>query len=88
MAFRNQFFTPRYVVEFLVDNTLGRTWYEMRGGETALGTRCRFLSLTEDKQDEDSNRKAFRGKKDPREIKVLDPACGSGHFLLYCFDLL
>ena len=88
MAFRNQFFTPRYVVEFLVDNTLGRTWYEMRGGETALGTRCRFLSLTEDKQDEDSHRKAFRQKKDPREIKVLDPACGSGHFLLYCFDLL
>ena len=25
---------------------------------------------------------------DPREIRVLDPACGSGHFLLYCFDLL
>jgi len=28
-----------------------------------------------------------RSKKDPRELKVLDPACGSGHFLLYCFDL-
>ena len=31
---------------------------------------------------------SHRPKKDPREIKVLDPACGSGHFLLYCFDLL
>lgn len=31
---------------------------------------------------------SFRAKKDPREIRVLDPACGSGHFLLYCFDLL
>ena len=29
LAFRNQFFTPRYVVEFLTDNTLGRIWYEM-----------------------------------------------------------
>jgi hypothetical protein len=29
-----------------------------------------------------------RPKKDPRELKVLDPACGSGHFLLYCFDML
>ena len=29
-----------------------------------------------------------RFKKDPRELKILDPACGSGHFLLYCFDLL
>lgn len=31
---------------------------------------------------------SFRAKKDPREIRILDPACGSGHFLLYCFDLL
>ena len=30
----------------------------------------------------------FRAKKDPRDIRVLDPACGSGHFLLYSFDLL
>src|SRR5207237_6134782 len=29
-----------------------------------------------------------RPKKDPRDLKVLDPACGSGHFLLYAFDLL
>ena len=30
----------------------------------------------------------FRPKKDPRDIRILDPACGSGHFLLYAFDLL
>src|SRR5262249_57037597 len=30
----------------------------------------------------------YRPKKDPRELRILDPACGSGHFLLYCFDLL
>ena len=30
----------------------------------------------------------FRVKKDPRDMKILDPACGSGHFLLYAFDLL
>jgi len=29
-----------------------------------------------------------RAKKDPRDLRILDPACGSGHFLLYCFDLL
>ncbi|MCX8513421.1 MAG: hypothetical protein ORN83_16880, partial [Chthoniobacteraceae bacterium] len=43
LAIVNQFFTPRYVVEFLTDNTLGRTWYEMTKGETALKERCRFL---------------------------------------------
>src|SRR5262249_24979815 len=30
----------------------------------------------------------FRAKQDPRDLKILDPACGSGHFLLYAFDLL
>jgi hypothetical protein len=43
LAVRNQFFTPRYVVEFLTDNTLGRIWYEMTQGDTALKERCRFL---------------------------------------------
>ncbi len=43
LAVRNQFFTPRYVVEFLTDNTLGRIWYEMRQGRTTLKEQCRFL---------------------------------------------
>jgi hypothetical protein len=43
LAFRNQFFTPRYVVEFLVDNTLGRTWYEMNQGRTQLREHCKYL---------------------------------------------
>ena len=43
LAVRNQFFTPRYVVEFLTDNTLGRIWYEMCQGQTNLKDRCRYL---------------------------------------------
>lgn len=43
LAVRNQFFTPRYVVEFLTDNTLGRIWYEMTLGETRLNDQCRYL---------------------------------------------
>lgn len=228
MAVRNQFFTPRYVVEFLVDNTLGRTWVEMRQGRTGLKERCQyFLKRTDEvflnpqawgggdqvedtinellsepfdlpaEGDEDSWRRnfdrawglahqvdgyrspqwtdrentpahyarlepgadplcaddlttqeileamylrlrgdrmsdgpgspdparnprlyeaanevrrryqesikpdatkeellaapffvPFRAEKDPRDLKILDPACGSGHFLLYAFDLL
>jgi hypothetical protein len=98
LAFRNQFFTPRYVVQFLVDNTLGRTWYEMRRGETALAN-CEylvrrpsevFLAKDEPEPVEGADGRVYvrhRVKKDPRQIRVLDPACGSGHFLLYCFDL-
>lgn len=43
LAVRNQFFTPRYVVEFLTDNTLGRIWYEMTKGNTVLIDQCRYL---------------------------------------------
>jgi hypothetical protein len=81
LAVRNQFFTPRYVVQFLTDNTLGRIWLQMRGSETALVDRCAYLVR-------DGELGAPRAKKDPRDLKVLDPACGSGHFLLYAFDLL
>jgi hypothetical protein len=112
LAFRNQFFTPRYVVEFLTDNTLGRIWYEMLKGETKLKDQCRYIVRRASeiflKDGEQPPREAavgkedlsqeeliklpvhiqHRPKKDPRELKILDPACGSGHFLLYCFDLL
>ena len=105
LAVRNQFFTPRYVVEFLTDNTLGQTWVEMRQGRTRLAEQCRylvrrpnvvFLAEGEAAPGPDETLPAaeqpiylpFRAPKDPRELKVLDPACGSGHFLLYAFDLL
>ncbi len=112
LAVRNQFFTPRYVVEFLTDNTLGRIWYEMRQGKTRLVDKCDYLvrrpnevflkegeKAPEDESAVDENLSQeellkktlyvlFRAKKDPRDLKVLDPACGSGHFLLYVFALL
>lgn len=82
LAVRNQFFTPRYVVEFLVDNTLGRLWFDWTGGQTALRDRCQYLLVKPDEQPE-----AASLLRDPRTIKLLDPACGSMHFGLYAFDL-
>jgi hypothetical protein len=82
LAVRNQFFTPRYVVEFLVDNTLGRLWFNWTGGRTSLRDRCRYLLVKPDEQP-----KAAERLRDPRTIKLLDPACGSMHFGLYAFDL-
>jgi hypothetical protein len=112
LAVRNQFFTPRYVVEFLTDNTLGRIWYEMTKGETRLADQCRYLvrrpteiflgegeggpnppqSETEETLSQEELLKQpvyipHRRVKDPREIRLLDPACGSMHFGLYAFDL-
>jgi len=80
LAFRNQFYTPRYVVAFLADNTLGRLWWQMRAGDTRLSDRCEYLIIPEGKE--------VYPRKDPRHLQILDPAAGSGHYLLYCFDLL
>jgi len=82
LAVRNQFFTPRYVVEFLVDNTLGRLWFNWTGGQTRLRDRCQYLLAKPDERLE-----AAKRVRDPRTIKLLDPACGSMHFGLYAFDL-
>lgn len=111
LAVRNQFFTPRYVVEFLTDNTLGRIWYEMTQGKTGLVEICSYLvrrttevflksgeSVPEEEQKEGESLSqeellkqpvfiSHRCLKDPRSIRMLDPACGSMHFGLYAFDL-
>ena len=109
LAVRNQFFTPRYVVEFLTDNTLGRIWYEMTQGKTQLTEGCRYLVRRTNEiflkegeeapvqQDQEGLSQEellkqpvyipYRPVKDPREIRLLDPACGSMHFGLYAFDL-
>jgi len=82
LAVRNQFFTPRYVVEFLVDNTLGRLWFNATGGTTGLRERCQYLLVTPDEAPQLASK-----LRDPRTLKLLDPACGSMHFGLYAFDL-
>ncbi|MDB0054882.1 BREX-1 system adenine-specific DNA-methyltransferase PglX [Schleiferiaceae bacterium] len=99
LAVRNQFFTPRYVVQFLVDNSLGRQWFEMTKGQTALIDSCQYMVKREQEiflakgeeipgaKIEGANYIEYRALKDPREILMLDPACGSMHFGLYCFDL-
>ncbi|MDZ7695876.1 MAG: BREX-1 system adenine-specific DNA-methyltransferase PglX [Deltaproteobacteria bacterium] len=110
LAVRNQFFTPRYVVEFLADNTLGRIWHEMTQGKTELKDFCRYLvrrpveiflkpgeaapvqaaadgDLSQEELLKQPVHIPYRPLKDPRTIRMLDPACGSMHFGLYSFDL-
>ncbi|EIC22698.1 Eco57I restriction-modification methylase domain-containing protein [Thiorhodovibrio frisius] len=82
LAVRNQFFTPRYVVEFLTDNTLGRLWFNATGGKTRLRDACRYLLVKPDEPPKPATK-----PRDPRSLKWLDPACGSMHFGLYAFDL-
>ena len=78
LAVRNQFFTPRYVVDFLVQNTLGRRLIENDPASPLLDQ----LPLLVDPP------KAPGPVLPLDQVKCLDPACGSGHFLLGCYDLL
>ena len=78
LAVRNQFFTPRDVVDFLVQNTLGRRLIE---NDPTSPLRDELPLLVDPPTE--------RGLPvDLRDVAVLDPACGSGHFLLGCYDLL
>ena len=75
-------------MQFLGDNTLGRIWYEMTQADTRLSQICEymvkpqkemFLSRGEKPSSEDNTFQIpFRQKKDPRELSIFDPACGSG----------
>ena len=78
LAVRNQFFTPRYVVDFLVQNSLGRRLIDVDPDSPLLAD----LPLLIDPPT------AKGAAADLNEVAVLDPACGSGHFLLAAYDLL
>ena len=74
-----QIFTPRWIVKFLVENTLGRLWMEMHPDST-LAEKLEYLVPRE--------AQTATGLKRAYEIRVLDPACGTMHFGLVAFDLL
>ena len=75
-----QIFTPRWIVKWLVENTLGRYWVEMHP-DSELATKLNYLVPLAG----DIPRPVL---KPVREITLLDPACGTMHFGLVAFDLL
>lgn len=78
LAVRNQFFTPRYVVDFLVQNSLGRRLLDAEPTSPLIED----LPLLVDPPNEQGE------PVELYDVAVLDPACGSGHFLLAAYDLL
>lgn len=76
-----QLFTPHWIVRYLVDNSLGRLWLLNRPG-SRLAQQMEYY-IPQEKPGSD-----FLKITSPEDIKVCDPACGSGHMLTYAFDLL
>ncbi len=78
VCIQSQVYTPRWVVKFLVDNSLGKLYLEMYPNSKIKDTY----------KIANAPQSVCRERKPLQEIKVIDPATGSGNFLLYAFDLL
>lgn len=76
-----QLFTPDWIVRYLVENSLGRLWMLNRPKSGLVATMDYYIHPEQPETD-------FLRVNSPEEIKVCDPACGSGHMLTYAFDLL
>lgn len=76
-----QLFTPHWIVRYLVENSLGRLWLLNRPGSKLIQQMDYYIKPEQAETD-------FLRISKPEEIKICDPACGSGHMLTYAFDLL
>ena len=86
-----QLFTPDWIVRYMVENSLGRLWLEGHP-ETDLKSNWEYYldeaeQTSEVKAQLDKIRKEYRNIS-PEDIKVIDPCMGSGHILVYAFDVL
>jgi type I restriction-modification system DNA methylase subunit len=102
-----QLFTPKWIVKYMVENSLGRLWLEGHpemgqvdsgewvvdgGGSSGLRSKWKYyLEEAEQEQEVEEELKKIREEHSmltPEDIKVLDPCMGSGHILVYAFDVL
>ena len=77
-----QLFTTDWVVRYMVDNSLGRYWIE-RHPESELGEKLSFLAVPKS-----GKFQYIQQQITPQELTFLDPCVGSGHILVYAFDVL
>ena len=76
-----QLFTPHWIVRYLVENSLGRLWMLNRPNSKLIEQMEYYITPDHPESD-------FLHLNKPEEIKICDPACGSGHMLTYAFDIL
>lgn len=86
-----QLFTPDWIVRYMVENSLGRLWLEGHPNAELRGGWKYYLDEAEQERSVEDQlaklREEYKTIK-PEEIKVIDPCMGSGHILVYAFDVL
>lgn len=76
-----QLFTPEWIVRYMVENSLGRLWMLNNPGSSLREHMNYYI-------EPDAEHEDFIRISSPEEITLCDPACGSGHILVYAFELL
>lgn len=81
LAPATQLFTPKWIVQYLVENSLGRLWM-LTNPSSHLKDQMKYFIAPDDEHED------FIRINGPEDITFCDPACGSGHILSYAFELL
>lgn len=89
MPAKTQLFTPKWIVSYMVENSVGKLWLESHPDRNLQSKFKYYLEMAEQEEDVKQKLEEIKNKNlQPQEIKVLDPACGSGHILVKAFDVL
>ncbi|OLN30828.1 BREX-1 system adenine-specific DNA-methyltransferase PglX [Desulfosporosinus metallidurans] len=84
-----QLFTPKWIVQYMVENSLGRLWLESHPNEELKAQWKYYLEEAEQEPEVQQQLDVLKNPDlNPLDIKVLDPCCGSGHVLVYAFEVL
>ena len=86
-----QLFTPDWIVRYMVENSLGRLWLEGHPDKELRAGWKYYLDEAEQEPDVAAQLEELRAERrslTPEDIKVIDPCMGSGHILVYAFDVL
>ena len=91
IPFATQLFTPDWIVRYMVENSLGRLWVEGHPDEELKAGWKYYLEEAEQEPEVAAQLEVIRAeyrKISPEDIKVIDPCMGSGHILVYAFEVL
>lgn len=86
-----QLFTPEWIVKYMVENSLGRLWIEGHPNDELKKNWKYYLEEAEQEEDVKRQLEAIREEYKqlkPEDIKIIDPCMGSGHILVYAFEVL
>jgi type II restriction/modification system DNA methylase subunit YeeA len=86
-----QLFTPDWIVRYMVENSLGRLWLESHPNDTLKANWKYYLDEAEQTPEVAEKLRILRSQspvKSPEDIRLIDPCMGSGHILVYAFDVL